>query len=87
MPLTESLNVSDANALLQIVSFAGTITPGVGFTVIVKSAAVPLQPFTVGVTVMVSIIAVSAVLIAVKEPMLSVPLAARPIPAAELVQL
>ena len=49
--------------------------------------AVPGQPFTVGVTVMVAVTGVVPVLIAVKAAILPVPLAASPIAGLLFVQL
>ena len=66
-------------ALLQRVMSAGTVTAGVGSTVILKVCAVPWQPLAVGVTVITAVAAVLPVLIAVKAPMLPVPEAAIPI--------
>ena len=61
-------------------------TVGVGFTVIVKVRGVPGQPLAVGVTVTVAVTGVLPVLVAVNEPMLPFPLAARPMLGSELVQ-
>jgi hypothetical protein len=67
------------------------LTVLVGLTVMVKVWGVPLQetPFTefTGVTVMVELIGAVPVLVAVKEDILPVPLAARPIAVLELVQV
>ena len=59
---------------------------GVGFTVIVNVLEVPVQPFADGVTVIVAVTGVLPVLIAAKEAMLPVPLAASPIDGLLLVQ-
>ena len=56
----------------------GTVTVGVGFTVMVYVFAVPGQPFTVGVTVMVALIAAAVVLVALKPVMFPVPEAPNP---------
>lgn len=56
-------------------------TTGVGFTLIVNDRVLPTQLFADGVTVIVAIITVSAVLTAVNDPILPVPLAARPMEA------
>jgi hypothetical protein len=60
---------------------------GRGFTVIVKVRGVPVQPLAEGVTVMVATTGVLVLLVAVKEAMLPLPLAARPIDGLLLVQL
>ena len=60
---------------------------GVGLTVIVKLFAVPVQPLDDGVTVMVATAGLMVLLIAVKEGILPVPAAARPMLALLLVQL
>ena len=62
-----------------MVWLAGTVTTGVGFTVIVKLAGAPVHPFKVGVTVMVPDIGVTPVFVAVKAGVFPVPLAPRPI--------
>jgi len=62
-------------------------TSGVGLTVMNKLTGVPSQPRLVGVTVMVAVIAALVVLVAVKEDMSPVPLAARPIEGSLFVQL
>ena len=62
-------------------------TAGVGFTVIVKLTAVPPQPVDVGVTVIVAVIGAVVLLVAVKDGMLPVPLAASPMAVLLLVQL
>ena len=55
------------------------LTVGVGLTVIVKINGVPVQPFAVGVTVIVALIADVVPFVAVKDGMFPDPLAARPI--------
>ena len=71
--------VATTIALLHTVVSEGTVTIGVGFTVIVKIDAVPAQPLTVGVTVIVAVMGAVLVLVAVKLGMLPVSLAANPI--------
>ena len=51
---------------------------GVGYTVMVKDKGVPAQPFALGVIVTVAITVVEPLLVAVKEGMFPVPLAASP---------
>jgi hypothetical protein len=51
---------------------------GVGYTVMVNDNGVPTQPFAVGVTVIVSITIVEPLLVAVKDGIFPVPLAASP---------
>jgi hypothetical protein len=62
-------------------------TDGVGFTVMVKVTAVPLQPAADGVTVMVAVIGAAVPLVAVKAGILPVPDVARPIAVLLFVQL
>ena len=75
---------------LQIVISCVGIITGAGFTVIVKVSELPAQicvPFTYcAVTVMVAVIGVLPVLVAVKTPILPVPLAAKPIDGLLLLQ-
>ena len=78
--------VATTIALLHTVVSEGTVTIGVGFTVIVKIDAVPAQPLTVGVTVIVAMMGAVVVLVAVKLGMLPVSLAAKPIVGSEFVQ-
>ena len=74
-------------ALLQTVIFEGTVTVGVGFTVIVYEDIVPTQLFTVGVTAIVAVIFVVPVFVAVNEAMSPDPLAANPIAVLVFVQV
>ncbi len=62
-------------------------TVGLGFTVMVNVTGVPVQPPATGVTVMVDVTGEVPALVAVNEPMLPVPLAARPMEVLLLVQL
>ena len=73
-------------ALLHTTVSAGTITVGVGFTVMVKFDGVPAQPLTVGVTVIVAVIGAEVVLVAVNPGRLPAPLAPKPIVGSEFVQ-
>jgi hypothetical protein len=73
-------------ALLHTVMFAGTVTVGVGFTVMVKLEGVPTQPLTVGVTFIVAVIGAAVVLIAVNPSILPILLEANPIVGSEFVQ-
>ena len=54
------------------------LTVGVGYTVMVNDSGVPTHPFAVGVTVIVAITVAVPLLVAVKEGMFPVPLAASP---------
>ena len=60
---------------------------GVGFTVMVKLCAAPVQPLAVGVTVMVAVTGVVPVLMAVNDPMFPLPEAGRPMELLLFVQL
>ena len=60
---------------------------GVGFTVITKLVDGPEQLFADGVTVIVAVIAALVLLVAVKEAILPLPLAPRPIAVLLFVQL
>ena len=57
------------------------LTTGVGFTVIVKFLEEPVQALADGVTVIVAVMGALALLVATKDAMLPVPLAARPMDA------
>ena len=86
VPVTALVKVAAGTAApAQRVEFAGTVTAGVGFTVMVYVEGVPGQPLAVGVTVIVAVIGAVPALVAVKAGVLPVPLAARPIAALELV--
>ena len=74
-------------ALLQTVMSAGTVTDGVGLTVILKVCGVPGHPFAVGVTVTTAVAAVFPLLVAVNETMLPEPDAAMPMELFVLLQL
>ena len=60
---------------------------GMGFTVIVNVCGVPRQPDADGVTVMVAITGAVVKLVAVKDPISPVPLAASPIEVLLFVQV
>ncbi len=89
MPLTVPVKLKMLVVLpLHTTSFAGTLTAGVGLTVMVKLCGMPVHPLAVGVTVIVAITGAVVLLITVKLAMLlSVPLAARPMVVSEFVQL
>ena len=75
-------------APLQYELFAGTVTVGVGFTVIVNVDGGPGQlagEGLVGVTVIVAVTGDDVTFVAVNEAILPVPLAAKPIVASEFV--
>ena len=60
---------------------------GIGFIVIENVIELPVQPLAIGVTVIVATTGILDVLVAVKEGILPVPLAAKPIEVSLLVQL
>ena len=64
-----------------------TLVIGCGFTVKLKLPGVPVQPLLVGVTVMVAVTGLDAVLVIVKGLILPVPIGARLIKLLLLVQL
>ena len=66
---------------------AGLSTVGVGLTVMVKETGVPGQPFAVGVTSIIPVIAAFVALVAVNEAISPVPLAAKPMAVLSFVQL
>lgn len=68
-------------------SVAETVNVCKGLTVMVKVWAVPKQPFTVGVTVMVAITGLAVPFVAVKAAIVPVPLAAKPMVVLLFVQL
>ena len=74
-------------APLHTVWSAGLVTMGAGSTVMVKETGEPGQPFIVGVTVMVPVVGALVVLVAVKEAIFPLPLAAKPIVVLLFVQL
>lgn len=63
---------------LQTVLLAGTVTVGVGSTVMVYEEGVPVHPFAVGVTVMVPLMEAPVPLVPVNEGWFPVPLAPSP---------
>jgi hypothetical protein len=80
VPLTAPLKLTAAVAApLHTTSSAILFTAGVGFTVMVKVPAAPLQPLADGVTVIVAVTGALPLLVAVKLPISPVPLDARPI--------
>ena len=72
---------------LHTVAFAGCVTVGVGFTVIVNVLDGPGQVSAVGVTVIVATTGDEVTFDAVKDAISPVPLAARPIDVVLFVQL
>lgn len=72
--------------MLHTVTFAGTVTVGVGLTVIVYVETGPTHVFAVGVTVTVPEIVKAVVLVAVNPGVLPEPLAPRPIAVLLLLQ-
>ena len=82
--------VDPEGAVVQIlVEDALILTKGtnVGLTVIVNDFDDPVQPFVVGVTVMVAVMGVEPELVAVKTGIFPLPLAASPITVLLFVQL
>jgi hypothetical protein len=73
-------------APLHMVCAVGVLTVGVGFTVILKFCEVPIQPLAVGITMTLAVSGVAPAFIAVKEAILPVPDAPRPMPGSVLVQ-
>ena len=71
----------------QSVWLATVFTVGRGFTVMVNVVGVPGQPFAVGVTVMVAVVAIVPGLVAVNEAMLPTPVTPNPIPGLLFVQV
>lgn len=69
---------------LHTVIFDGTVTVGVGFTMIVYVDGVPLQPLAEGVTVIVATMGALPVLVAVNDGTFPVPLVPSPIAVFEL---
>lgn len=65
----------------------GTITFGPGLILIVNETGIPTHPFAAGVTVILAVTGRAVLLIAIKEGMLPVPLAARPMEGSEFVQV
>ena len=85
MPLTEPEKLTAVVAVpLHNVWLAGADTVGVGVTVIVKVCAVPVQPLTDGVTVIMPDIANNPLLVAVNAAILPEPDAPRPMLVLEL---
>jgi len=72
---------------LHTVIFAGTLTVGVGFTVMLYVEGVPIQVLAVGVTSMVAVMGFALVLEALKPAMSPDPLAANPMAVLLLVQV
>ena len=70
--------VASVTSPLQYIWFKIALTVGVGFTVIVKVSGVPTHPLAAGVIVISATEGESPVLVALKNGMLPVPLAARP---------
>jgi hypothetical protein len=92
-PGTLLVNATDGTEdPLQYVWLATAFTAGTGLTVIVKVIGLPVQTAptdgsVTGVTVMVAVTGVTPLLIALKEAILPVPAAARPMAGLEFVQL
>lgn len=80
----EKFTVTDCPT--QAVTSAGSVIEGAGLTVMVKVRGWPLQPNSVGVTVMVATRGVKPVFVAEKL-MFPAPLAAKPMAGLEFVQL
>ena len=71
---------------LHTVTFEGTTAAGVGLTVMVKVVSFPMQLFAEGVKVMVAVTGAVPVFIAVKDAIVPVPEAPRPMDVFELLQ-
>ena len=80
-------SIGPSVVLLHTVLLPGLATVGVGFTVMVKDDGAPVHPFATGVTVMVSIKGAAVPLAPANEGMLSIPVAAVPIPGLLFVKL
>lgn len=78
--------VADTAAPLHSVILAGTVTVGVGFTVIENDAGVPRQLFAVEFTVILAVMGLEVVFTALKPAMFPEPLPARPMAVLLLVQ-
>ena len=74
-------------APLQYTSLLMILATGVGLTVMVNDMGVPVHPLADGVTVMVATTGTVPVLMAVNDPILPVPLEARPIEGLSLLQV
>lgn len=79
--------LADTVLALHRVMLAGTLTMGVGLTVITMVCAAPVQPLAEGVMVMVPLMGKAVVLLAVKAEILPVPAVANPMAGLELDQL
>lgn len=71
-------DIGESESPLQTESAVGTTAKGVGLTVIVKLPGAPVQPFSVGVLLIVDTSAAVVVLLAIKFGKLAFPEAARP---------
>ena len=78
--------VAETVAASQTMVSTGTITVGVGFTVMEYEEGVPTQALAVGVTVMFAIIGAVVVLVAVNEAISPMPLADKPMVVLSLIQ-
>ena len=79
VPLTGPLKlIAEVVSLLQSTALLRVLTDGVGFTVIVKVAGVPVQLLAEGVTLIVAVTGVDPVLPAMKEGRSPVPEAGSP---------
>ncbi len=79
--------VAETISLLQTDKFAGTVTVGVGLTVMVYVEGTPGHPLMVAVTEMVAMIGAFPVLVALKDGISPVPLSVSPIAVFEFIQL
>jgi hypothetical protein len=88
VPLTDPAKfIALVAASLHKTWLAGCTTSGVGFTVMVKLCAGPVQLFASGVTMMVAVTGALVILTAVNDGIFPVPLAAKPMETSLLVQL
>ncbi len=88
VPLTLLVGVYENKVLLQIAGGVRVLVKtGEGLTVMVNENGVPTQPLAEGVTVTVATMAVVPALMAVKEGIFPVPLAANPIAGVSFTQV
>ena len=88
VPETVSLKLTEPVVVpLQTVWSGGSLTVGVGFTVMVKDWGGPVHPLAEGVMVMIAMIGLLVELVAVNDGILPLPLAASPMAGLLFVQL
>ena len=82
-PLTDNCTVLPKQTFISLVA----VTSGVGLTVIAAFLAAPVHPLAEAITLIRAVTVVSVVLKALKEAILPVPLAAKPIEGVLFIQL